>query len=368
MYIPMMKTRQEELRVAKKLNYCFSDKIIPLFEVLDEIYIKRIKVDEDGNKVMELKPGNKRKTPIFEEKNSDDIITLDKINQLINKSKVFIDYFRFDIDKYGKQVDISSMTLAYTLNNNPNMYIEKLKAISKYDNMIPVLSLKNKFVFPKRKTLEIIEDLQKKNESIAFRLEDQFYEDYKDIIENNLRKSDYLLYDINEQNLDSKIIELDEISDCKSKAKTIILNSPRRSIYANKEYENCSSTNLIDNAVVREYFSYKFDGFGDYGGLKDQLPPKNQGSNGMGAALAVLYNYEDNLFYSFCNSNTSLGLKGYSEVIKHVLNYERKLNPHNNCEAYIKINSMFLKKQYGNWATWNNITLTRYIHQMYLNT
>ncbi|MEA4827917.1 MAG: hypothetical protein VB130_15005 [Clostridium sp.] len=368
MYIPMMKTRQEELRVSRELNYCFSDEIIPLFEILNEIYEKKYEIDDNGNRLMELKPGGKKKTPILKEKTSDDIITLDFINDIVNKSKVFIDYFRFDINKYGKQVDISKVTLAYTLNNNSDEYIKKLQSISNYQNMIPVLSLKKIFILPKAKTIEVIKQLQSLNLAIAFRIEDGLYEIYKDIIENNLRESDYLLYDIGEQNFCSKIMELDELQECNTKAKKIVLNSPRHLKNANKDYEDCCVTNLIDNAAANEYVDYDLDGFGDYGGLKDQLPDKNAGSNGKGAALALMYNYKDNSFYSFCNSDTNQGQKGYLKVIKDILKYEYILNPDGNCEAYRKIKSMFAKHKNGSWRIWNNIGLTRYIHQAYLKT
>lgn len=368
MYIPMMKTRQEEISVSRDLNYCFSDEIIPLFEVLNEIYEKKYEVDDNGKPLMELKPGKKKKSRILKEKTPDDIITLDFINDTVNKAKVFIDYFRFDINKYDGQVDISSMTLAYTLNNNSDEYIKKLQSVSTYENMIPVLSLKNKFTFSKDKTIDIITQLQTLNSAIAFRIADELYEGYRDIIEKNLRESDYLLYDINEQNFYSKVMELEELKECKTRAKKILLNSPRNLKNANKDYEDCCATNLIDNAAANEYIDYDLDGFGDYGGLKDQLPARDRGSNGKGSALALLYNYKDNSFYSFCNSDTSLGVRGYPKVIKDVLSYENMLNPDNNCVAYTKIKSMAERHKAGSWRTWNNVALTRYIHQVYLET
>ncbi|EHI98137.1 hypothetical protein CDLVIII_1442 [Clostridium sp. DL-VIII] len=79
---------------------------------------------------------------------------------------------------------------------------------------------------------------------------------YKNIIENNLRATDYLLYDINEQNFNSKIMELEELKICKTKAKKIILNSPKSLKRENKEYENVCITDLIDlidNVAATEY-------------------------------------------------------------------------------------------------------------------
>lgn len=367
MYIPIMKSRAEELKVAQELNYCFSDKIIPLFEILNDIYIVEYEIGDDGKYLMEQKPGNTKRTRIKKEKTPEGIITLDKINEIVNGAKVFIDYFRFDVKKYGNNIDINSVALSYTLNNNVNEYINKLIGISKYKNMIPVLSIKKSLNFKVSKLVEIMDKLQSLNSSIALRIEDEVYDSIKDTIKVKLRDTDYLLYDINEQDFNSKILEVEELKEDKTKAKKIVLNSPRDSRYANKDYENNCATSFIDNTIAREYCNYDLDGFGDYGGLKDQLPKTNR-NNGKGSALAILYNYSDNLFYSFCNSDTSLGAKGYFEVIKDVLNSESKLNPNNDCAAYVKINRMFNNKKYGSWRTWNNITLTRYIHQIYLNT
>lgn len=360
MYIPIMKTRQEELKVTKELNFCFSDKIIPLFEIIDEIYKDEYELDGRGKPIMELKPGKSKRSKVIKESK---IVTLDTINDISNGAKVFIDYFRFDVKKYGTRLDFNKIKLSYMLNNNDSEYIKKLENIYTYENMIPVFSLKNPFKFSISETKEIIKKLKSLNESIAFRIEDSIFEDYIDIIKNDLRESDYLLYDIHEQNFYSKVIEIDELKECETKAKKILLNSPRLLKIANKDYEDLEKTALIDNSVKTEYSNYDLDGFGDYGGLKDQLPTKGGGS-GTGSALALLYSYEDNSFYSFCNSDTSLGLRGYPYVIKKVLEYESTLNPDNDCEAYFKIKST----KNGKWGTWNNITLTRYIHQIYLNT
>lgn len=365
MYIPIMKTRKEEFSVSKNLNNYFSDDIIPLFEILNEEYEVKYEIDSNGNYLMEKKAGRKKKSRIKKEVTNDDIITLDKINNIVNGAKVFIDYFRFDIKKYGNKFDVSKVMLAYRLNNNSEEYIKKLLEVSRYENMTPVLSLKNAHSFSNSKVIEIISKLQELNSSIALRIEDALYDTLKSIVEKYLRESDYFLYDINEQDFESKFIELSELEVCKTKAKKIVLNSPRDPKITNKDYENECVTMLINNSAVTGYKDYNLDGFGDYGGLKDQLPT-NGGSNGKGAALALLYNYNDNSFYSFCNSDTSLGLKGYREVVDSILNFENILNPNNDCIAYSKIKLMREREKYGSWCTWNNIALTRYIQQIHM--
>lgn len=48
-YIPMLKTRKEELRVLKLMKEHYSDKIIPLIEVICEIYNPNYLTDEMVN-------------------------------------------------------------------------------------------------------------------------------------------------------------------------------------------------------------------------------------------------------------------------------------------------------------------------------
>ncbi|EHI98136.1 hypothetical protein CDLVIII_1441 [Clostridium sp. DL-VIII] len=152
MYIPIMKTRNEEL------NYCYSNGIIPIFEILNDMYEPKYEVDENGKYLMQLKPGKTKREKIKKTKTPDDIITLEEINRIVNKSQVFIDYFRFDVKKYGRNLEVNSLELAYKLNNNNEEYIRKLKDISLYDNMIPVFSLKKPFSFTKEKIIQVIQE------------------------------------------------------------------------------------------------------------------------------------------------------------------------------------------------------------------
>lgn len=47
-YIPMLKTRGEELRVLRSMKEHYSDKIIPLIEVICEKYLVRYMTAEKG--------------------------------------------------------------------------------------------------------------------------------------------------------------------------------------------------------------------------------------------------------------------------------------------------------------------------------
>lgn len=361
-YVPILKTRRQELSVSKEMNYSFSDKIIPLFEILTDIYETKYKVDPITDTfIMERK--GKRKMRIKEIPTDADIITLDFVSKLMGNKKAFIDYFRFTIEKYGKNFDIGSVDLAWKLSRASVLYKKRIKEISEYSNLIPIVSIKSGFVFGKNELEELLIELQSKNEAIGLRITEEYLEEYSEIITNVLRSTDYLLFDIGEQNPTSKIMELEEVMELEISAKAILLNSPRKSNVRNGEYKEFGITELIDNSVREMFSEYGFDGIGDYCGLKDTLP-SNGGSNGTGAALALLYDYEKNGFISFLNPDTSQGMSGYYLIIPVILSKKDILDPLHNCPAIRKIEKL---EGSGNWSTWHYITITRYIHQIYSN-
>lgn len=362
MYVPMLKTRREELSVLKEMNYCFSDDIIPLFEILTDRYEKRHKIDPKTNLYIYETKG-KRRRRIIEPPTEDDIITLDYISAILKSKKAFIDYFRFSIEKYGRNIDVKRTDLALRLSRDSELYKGRIKKIPEYKNLIPVVSIKEGFVFKKKGLAEFLEELQENKDTIALRITEEYLDTYHEIIEKQLRKTDYLLFDIGEQKPKSKVMEFQELEELELDANIILLNSPRKAAINNGEYSGTGITDLIDNSARDLFAKHSFKGFGDYCGLKDTLP-SNNGGNGTGAALALLYNYSENGFYSFLNPNTGEGLSGYFKVIKEILRKEALLDPTGICPAMRKINDL---KSSGNWRTWHNITITRYINQLYEN-
>lgn len=372
-YVPIFKVRTEEMLVSKKMNYCFSDNIIPLFEILKDQYKTRYQVDPITQEYI-YEQGNKRKKRIKEEPTEKDIITLDYISNLINNKNAFIDYFRFTIEEYEKNmgskkiknVDISKMQLAWKLSRNTTLYIEHECNVSKYENLIPTISVKSYFAFKKDQLQKLLLNLQEKSKSIALRLTEEFLDEYCDLIKDTFRETDYLLFDIREQNPISKFMELDEVRKLKFKGKKILLNSPRKASINNGDYEEQGVTELIDNCAREEYINYDFHGFGDYCGLKDELPTRGN-TAGKGAALALLYNYNDNSFYSFLNPDTKQGISGYKKIIPLILSKKHFFDPINSCPAIQKIETMRKEGRCGNWRSWHNINMTRYLHQIYYN-
>jgi len=90
-YLPMLKNRRAEMGVLKNMNACLSDKIIPLIEILTDMYEVNYKVDPITNEFVYEKRGKTRRR-IKEEPTDEDIITLEAINALLKGKRVFIDY------------------------------------------------------------------------------------------------------------------------------------------------------------------------------------------------------------------------------------------------------------------------------------
>jgi hypothetical protein len=359
MYIPIMKNREEELRVLKNMNEFFSDSIIPLLEIIRDEYQAIYQIDKiSGDFVYEMKVGNKKKTRVKLNPTDKDIITLEKLIERLNGKKAFIDFFRFAENEYANKT-FKGIELSFRLRDF-DYYKERLVQVGGFGNLIPVISIKRGFEISEHDLVNLIKELRKGNSSIAIRITDNYLEELSELLEEYLTEADYIMLDIRNQHVDSKFIELEEFQELESPAKKILLNSPRSREYKNGDFENLMFTKRIDNKVARLYRDYEFSGFGDFGGLKDDLPIDAAG-NGMGAALGLIYLKEQNAFYSIVNYNTSEGMRGFRYVRSEVLNRLQILDIGNDCVAIKRIREMDGK--YGNWGTWTNLTLTRYIHQ-----
>ena len=356
----MLKMRSEELRVVKKMKGYFSDKIIPLIEILDDKYEPRYKMDSMTNEFIYKEVGKSRRR-VTEVPQESDIITLEFLNELVNEKPLFIDYFRFTRKKYGNNIDFSKVELAWKLNNNEELYKNKIRDISKFSNMIPVVSIKKEFGMKKGHLKNFLLEIHEKNNSIALRITEEWLEEYDEVIKEVLTNRDYLLFDIEEQSPETKFMELEELIEKDYNAQIVLLNSPRKLSINNGQYPAHGVTDLIDNSARDKVSEYDLDGYGDYCGHKDTLPMLG-GSNGTGAALALLYDYKSNEFYSYVNKDTSQGMRGYLALIPVILAEKMILDPLDECLAIKEIENL---KSSGNWTTWININLTRYIHQIH---
>lgn len=361
-YTPILKCRQAEKRVIASMVDCFSEGIIPLLEVIQDEYSTKYRKDPiTGQYVTEMK--GTRNYRLKETPTDNDIITLEHLNGLLNGKKAFIDFFRFSVSQYSKDTDLSKIALSWTLSNNNDEYIRRLLGVGEHTNLIPVLSIKGEFGVTKHDLELYLRDLREKNSTIALRITEDWFKDLQDIIRDSLRDNDYLLFDINEQIPESKFMEYEEIKESGITARVVILNSPRKASTQNKEFEVSGITELVNNSIIVEAEKNNFAGFGDYCGFRDDLP-KSGGSKGLGRAHALIYDYNENGFYTFLNPNVKLGLKGYESIRKNIISNSASLNPDDDCPAFKKIKGL---AGTGNWSTWHEITMLRYIHQIYKN-
>lgn len=358
-----MKNRKEEMKVLKDMNPFFSEKIIPLIEIIRDEYQTQYEKDPiTGKDVYILKPGNKKRSRVELTPTEADIITLQEIQKRLEGKYVFIDFFRFSDNEYGKKV-FKGVELSIKLSRNYDYYKERMLSLGTYENFIPTISIKEGFIFSNTNLLELITDLRILNPSISIRLTPNLLDRYTNFFEKHLSKSDFLMLDIRSEKLEANIMELEEFEELNVPCKKILLNSPRPKDVKNGDFPNLKYTSLINNHVATKFIDYSLDGFGDFGGIKDSLP-EDGGGNGMGAALGLIFVKEKNSFASFLNDDTSLGVRGYHDVRNEIIKRKQLLDPNNNCKAIEKIEKM--NGTYGTWATWNNITLTRYIQQQTL--
>lgn len=356
MYVPIMKNRAEELRVSNVCSGFFSESMIPMYEIIQDEYTKKFEIDEEtGEFKYEIKPGKKRKSRIKLLPTAEDIITLETINEKIQGKKAFIDFFRFFEDEYGNR-SFKNIETSFRLSRDFNYYKSRLMQISQFENFIPTISIKEGLKISMYDLSILLNELREKNESIALRITPDFLDDYSDFIEENFSESDYIMLDIRENDVVSKKIEIDEFANLDFSGKKILLNSPRKKDIPNKEFENLNYTKKINNNASIYYSKAGLDGFGDFGGLKDDLPTDG-GGGGKGAALALLYFKSENKFYSVVNKDTDLGVSGYAYVKQEILKRRKFIDPDNSCLGMKKIETL----SNGTYASWNNVNLTRYI-------
>jgi hypothetical protein len=363
-YVPILKTRIEEKNVAKELKGCFDDNIIPLFEVISDEYNTIYMTNPETGKFIYKKSKNGNRKYRVKEQN---IKPIDYISELIGNKTTFIDFFRFSLNNYGKNINIDRVLLSWKLSEDPAFYKEKIRSLIKIPNYIPVVSIKTDFKMNEDELKGFLEELKYSfKRSIALRLTDDFIDEYKNIIENVLDYRDYLLFDVGEQPISSKNMEFSMLSDMNIAAKIIIVNSPRKRGMNNSVYPKNDYVPFIDNSAKDFARRYNFDGFSDYCGYKDDLPRTRNGSGGKGAALILLYMYSKNQFYSLCEQDTKKGQKGYKELKKELLKHKKEFDKSENCYAFKKIDKMSSDSA-GGWRTWNNICIRRYISEIYHN-
>jgi len=287
--------------------------------------------------------------------------TLGKIAGLMPDRKMLIDFFRGDLSRY-KKIDASKCGLVFRMNNSLDAYSEHLLAVSDYTNLVPVIAVKEgvENLSPDR-LVELAFTIRKArpNWPLAIRIED--FEGYEGALRAVLTPEDYLIYDINETPLVSRVEELEELSHLGLPAEAILLCSPRRRDLKNGSYEDGCP---IDNRHIVDYAAWGFDGVGDYAGLRDSLP----GTGGAwGCALALMYKGVENEFEAYVNPDYRLGVSGFDHVVKKLLADRVRLEKFpGECMVLSTVADKAESGHYGAFSTWIEYTIERYVQQLYL--
>lgn len=342
MYMLAMKNRTSELKALSLLcgSGAIDEGFVPLVEV-----IRLDKSDGDWNGTP-LSCGN----------------TLERLNALLPGHRTFVDFYRCDLSRF-KRLDGAKCALVFRWNNDLELYVNCLCQAAAFANIVPVIAVKegiSKFT-PEHLEKLVLEVRSRQPEPcIAVRIED--CDGYGEVLKKVLGPNDYLIYDINETPLPSKIEEIDELKSFGIAAKKVLLCSPRRRTVKNSTYIDGA---FIDNSHIQIYLDYGFDGVGDYAGLKDDLP--GAGGGAKGCALALLYEGASNSFRSFVNPDSSLGTKGFRSVVGDILGVRAELESYvGECLALEMISNQAADGHFGNWQTWITYTMVRYVQQLYL--
>src|SRR6056297_1296646 len=296
LYVPILKNRTEEMRFLRDYNSFFSDQIIPLVEVISEIYKPNYLIDEKtGNCVYEIKQGNVKHTKVKLPDIEENIITLPHLISIVGGKKIFVDFFRFIDEEYDIQIDFSKIDLAVRNSRFFKIYKKHVLELCGYSNVIPIISIKNGLEMNESALETMVSGIKLLDRQVGIRITSGLFEKYSNVLKRILSSDDYILFDIREENMDSQFMELEDFQEFKTYAKKVLLNSPRKCEYRNTAYEESGLTSLINNNVAKSYSEYGFTGYGDFAGLKDTLPRKMEGSK-FGAALSLLYDYKINKF------------------------------------------------------------------------
>lgn len=364
MYVIAIKNRQNEFAAMKILQEksLLRDDMIPLVEVIQEKFTYDDKIDPfTGEIVREGKicKGGKIIHRAVRDMSSPHDVTLDKVAQLFPDRPVMVDYFRCDLNRYRYKPD--KIPLVIQLNRDLGLYKTKVLGIAAYPNLIPIITVKRGIdALKPDEVVALAGQLRADNpaQRIAIRIDD--LEGYESAVKQVLRADDFLLYDFNEQPIRSKPIECMQLRRLNLPAHLIALCSPRARNSTGKDFPNGGYANIINNTHLDTFANYGFQGVGDYGGLRDNLP---YGGTNKGRALAVLYDGSRNEFKTFVNDDYNRGPNGYQDIIPAIL-ADATLNPKGNCVALGIVAEKYAQGMQSTFAEWIKYTLIRYIQQL----
>ena len=126
-----------------------------------------------------------------------------------------------------------------------------------------MLSIKKEFDCSESELESTLKTLQKGSKSIALRFTEEYLQLCKQSIETLLREEDFILFDIGEQGPETKFIEIEELMKLHTKAKCILLNSPRKRDISNAEYPEMDFTDMINDSARQIAEVNEMHGYGN---------------------------------------------------------------------------------------------------------
>lgn len=372
MYVIAMKNRRYEIAAMKQLQKhgYLRPNMLPLVEIIKETHKCDDSFDPETGKPVKRKQrcedGTVREYRIPDPSTEHDV-TLQGIADLFPERDVLVDYFRCDLSRY--RYNAGKIALILHLNRDLDLYCDKVRGILAYPHLIPVITVKQSMddMLSADQVAALVNDLRQSNpnQRIALRFDDM--DGYEDVTKRVLRDGDYLVYDFNEQPIRSKPVECMRLKNLNLPAHTVALCSPRRRELTGKDFKDCKDgevTKLINNGHLDVYRSYGFDGVGDYGGLRDNLP--DRGAN-KGRALAIMYDGKTNGFKIYVKDDYDLGTDGFWDVVGHML-ADPELAHDDTCLALAAIKEKYQRHEKDfTFAEWIKHTLVRYIQQLATN-
>lgn len=367
MRVLAIKNRKNELRAMEKLlaRDMFPNGLVPLVEIMRaDLEYDKLRDSVTGEYVTEPKPikGGKVIRCKVDDPASERDVTLHNISTLFDGRMAFVDFLRCDLSQY-KRVKNEEIGLVIELTLSPDRYVSRLVEIADYDNLIPVIAIKNGMEkLSTNKVIDLLSFFRERcpGRPLAIRIDE--IDGYETVLQQQLDDTDYLIYDINEQPFASRAYEYSELRSLGLNCTTILLCSPREREANNGEFVHRQYAEIIDNDAMRGYLIEGFAAYGDYGGLREKLP--TGGHSRTGRALALLYDRRSSMFKAYVCQDQNLGQNGYAKIVGDILEDEYDLNPDGDCMVYEAIHTKLANRKGMTYQDWIQYTLIRYVQQL----
>lgn len=335
-YVPVLRFRDQERIVLK--NISFSQKTMPLIEILKSTPNARMKGTF---------------TEIHEKE--------------LGKIRVpFMVDFPTHLNISKTEANIQNFLRPLQVNQQAKN--SALLSLSRISNLIPVISYNPAVPYLANTIVNDATLLRKTYKHLAFRVFDRNFNSLINEIDTTITNGDILVFDIDDAPHGSPALrpKYQRISQVKQKrnCQTVIIRSAIPSNIHNTDLIDDTPITSADNSLLTSYFAYHFDAFGDFAGLKNDLP-----STGGTISPGLI-------FYSW-HSNSFVGYKGRA---KNLNEFQTHIGPtlikstywknysqthHQSCPGCKKIQEIASKIiDSGNQATWKGITLAHYLYTM----